>query len=94
MRYGGSFTFSGDYQESDSRRCATGIVTQICAMDATPVFNLPNSSAQFLAINSVRDLNKAYCAFSRIPEDKPDVPLPPVATGNWYSFFLKGSDLF
>lgn len=35
------------------------------------------------AVNSVRDLNKAYCAFSRVPEDNPDMPLQPVATGNW-----------
>ena len=50
-------------------------LTQVVALDAIPYYEDP--SAQFLARNVTRDLEKAFVAFNST------APRVPIATGNW-----------
>ncbi|KAH3731907.1 poly glycohydrolase family protein [Pelomyxa schiedti] len=80
--YGRRFAYAGNYNEPTNRHNGSGgIITQVVAMDALMAMWLHRGD-QFKKPWSERDLNKAYCAFMRIPEDG-DGALGPVATGNW-----------
>lgn len=91
--YGGKFTFTGSHHDAnpvdDHKRRQVSIV----AIDAIP-FMYKSSNEQFLKINLLRELNKAYSGFSHqvSGDDEPVAGTKvSVATGNWGCGIFGGS---
>lgn len=89
--YGGNFTYTGPYHDTNpidecSRRCVS-----IVAMDAIS-YSHSGPAQQFKRYNILRELNKAYSGFtSGVTGDDPlNHTLIPVATGNWGCGAFKG----
>ena len=82
--YGGKFTFTGPYKDTnkvdESKRHSVSIV----AIDAIP-FMYSSSEVQFQKQSILRELNKAYCGFSHLVtgDDASTGTCVSVATGNW-----------
>ena len=81
--YGGRFTYTGPYEDTNpldsmNRRCVN-----IVAIDAIP-FSL-GDGFQHGRQDISRELNKAYCGFSSTisTDDLTSGTMAPVATGNW-----------
>uniref|UniRef100_A0A4W5LSI7 PARG catalytic Macro domain-containing protein n=1 Tax=Hucho hucho TaxID=62062 RepID=A0A4W5LSI7_9TELE len=76
--YADSYLWDGKHQDKTPRDTWQRRCTEIVAMDALKFRNFPE---QFHPEKMNRELNKAYCGFSRPGERSQD--LSAVATGNW-----------
>ncbi len=88
--YGGGFTYTGPYEDTNPIDAANRRCVSIVAIDAIPV--MFHGGFEYQKQDIVRELNKAYSGFSFPISSDEDVSaqdpanpatLVPVATGNW-----------
>lgn len=89
--YGGTFTYTGPYKDTNPvderlRRCVS-----IVAIDAIS-YSRSSPARQFESHSILRELNKAYSGFtgSVTGDDSRSHTLIPIATGNWGCGAYKG----
>lgn len=83
--YGGSFTYTGPYEDTNPVDNRQRRSVSIVAIDAIP-FGYSGADGQFKKQGILRELNKAYSGFTNkvTGDDDTDAKTrTPVATGNW-----------